>query len=518
MNDLLLGAAQHATTASASMLPTLLVAAALPLALIAALRLYKSRSSASYLPYPPGPKPHWLLGNLRDFPDPSQQTLDAKFVEWTETYGLYFTIHVPLMGKVVVISDPALLKRVAVTKNRPKSPTYKLFESIVGRRSMLVLSGQEWAVHRKGFNPGFTTAFIRETVTVMVDKLRRFVHVIDRDADAGVVTALHAASQTFTSDVIVSLAFGEDWGGTEVHPARAYITEMTALLEGIVIKPFQRMLGKVGLGNLRQVRRSSVLLDREMRAILERRLNSSNTNSKDANGSAKDICSLAIKTLQGERPSGSLTEEDKSSIVDQLKTFYFAGHDTTSIIITWAIWLLSQHPIILQKVRDELQEHGIWNDNVETSHPSYDDLQKCSYLEAVLKETLRLYPPAGIVSRWGDDPDETYEGYRIGGAVQMLAIYTMHHNPKLWTNPNEFRPERFLDGSEQGLTDKFVPFSRGPRDCIGKYFAMLEAKLAISCLAVRYDFECVNPNETVAARITYVPRHGGMVAFRRRRP
>jgi cytochrome P450 len=530
-------AVASSTSTSSSPLATLLVAAALPLALLVALQWHKSRSSSSSSqslpPYPPGPKPHWLLGNLKDLPNPSQSTLDAKLLEWTEQYGLFFTMTIPLMGKVVVISDPALLKRVTVTKNRPKSPTYKVFESVVGSRSMLVLSGQQWAVHRRGFNPGFTTSFIRETVTVMVDKLRRFVKVLDEDVKAGVVTGLHAASQTFTSDVIVSLAFGEDWGGTEAHPARVFITEMTCLLEGILLKPLQRILMKVGLGDMRHVKRSAILLDNEMRAILERRLAAKSTTpattstaaaTNNSNTSAKDICSLAIKTLQGERPDGSLTEEDKASIVDQLKTFYFAGHDTTSILITWAIWLLSQHPEILQKVRDELREHQIWSDadgvdiGMDTSsHPSYDDLQKCSYLEAVLKETLRLYPPAGIVSRWGDDPDETYNGYRIGGAVQMLAIYTMHRNPQLWICPNEFRPDRFLDGSEGSVADKFVPFSRGPRDCIGRHFAMLEAKLAVSCLANRYDLECVNPNESVAARITYVPRHGGLVKFRERR-
>jgi cytochrome P450 len=487
-------------------------AASVPVVLLVVGKLW-TRLRSSHSPYPPGPKQHWLLGNVKDLPDPAESTIDVKLLEWSKQYGLYFSMAIPLLGKIVVISDPALFKRVTVTMNRPKSPSYKVFTSVVGKRSMLVLSGQDWTRHRKGFNPAFGTSFVRSMVPIMTDKLGRFLTCLDEDARDGATTVLLQRSLTFTSDVIAGVAFGEDWGGgRDVHPARFLLNEMAEILEGVLLKPLQRLLGLVGLGPMSQLRRYSKLLDNEMRAVLERRLSSGDGLSSE---NAKDICSLAIKTIRGERKRGELSEDDKQSIVDQLKTFYFAGHDTTSSLITWSVWLLSQHKEVLEKVRVELGEHCVWT-NPDAPNPSYEDLQKLTYLEAMLKETLRLYPPAGIVSRWGDDLDETYEGYRIGGAVQMLAIYTMHHNPALWNDPEAFRPERFLDGSEEGLADKFAPFSRGPRDCIGRHFAMLEAKLALSALVSRYDFECINPHEGLVQRITYVPRQGGLVKFHRR--
>lgn len=163
----------------------------------------------------------------------------------------------------------------------------------------------------------------------------------------------------------------------------------------------------------------------------------------------------------------------------------------------------------------ELKEHGIWKDM--STPPTYDDLQKCTYLEATLKETLRLYPPASG-SRYASNADETYNGYAIGNSILVSANHVMHRHPSLWKNPEEFRPERFLDGSEgDNLSRKFNPFSRGKRDCIGKHFALLEGKIAVSTIVSMYDFECVDPSERQVARLTNVPLNGARVRFAKKR-
>lgn len=248
-------------------------------------------------------------------------------------------------------------------------------------------------------------------------------------------------------------------------------------------------------------------LEEEMKAILARRL-----AAGDA-GKSNDICSLAITHMTKES-GGTLTQADKESIVDQLKTFYFAGHDTTAIAIAWAIWELSQHPEALARLRAELVEHCVWAD--DKTPPSYEQLQKCRYLECVVKESLRLYPPASGLSRYCDDPDESYKGYCIGRSILLVNAYVIHRHPSLWKEPDSFKPERFIDGSEGDINSKYMPFSKGPRDCIGKYFAYLEAKLAISALVMRYDMECDDPKDIVYTLITNVPKHGAKVKFRHR--
>ena len=256
------------------------------------------------------------------------------------------------------------------------------------------------------------------------------------------------------------------------------------------------------------MKQAGVRLEEEMRKILERRL-AADTDYD----SSKDICSLAISHLK-KVSGGSLSEDDKDLIVDQLKTFYFAGHDTTATTIAWVIWELSQHPKVLDQVRKELKEKMIWDDL--SIAPTYEQLQKCEYLDAVIKETLRLYPPASGLTRQNTDPEETYKGYSIGNAVLMVNAYVMHRHPDLWKQPDEFRPERMIDGSEGDVNAKLIPFSRGPRDCIGKYFALLEAKLAISALVTRYNLQCADPGDSLAYNLTNIPKRGAKVNFSRR--
>jgi cytochrome P450 len=274
---------------------------------------------------------------------------------------------------------------------------------------------------------------------------------------------------------------------------------------------FQPMIQFFGYRHKREIQRYERLLDDEMRAILERRLEA----GRASDDSSMDICSIAIREIKKEKGTLLLSEEDKVSISHQLKTFYFAGHDTTAILIAWAVWLLSLHDEALAKVRAELRQKGIWTDPSMTP-PTFEQLQSCNYLEAVLKETLRLYPPVGGLARCTPDKNETYNGYRIGGADLILSAYVMHHHPSLWKRPEDFIPERFLDGSEERIAEKFLAFSRGPRDCIGKYFALLEAKLAVSALVTAYELECVDPNETFYSQITNLPKHGAQIRFRRR--
>lgn len=170
---------------------------------------------------------------------------------------------------------------------------------------------------------------------------------------------------------------------------------------------------------------------------------------------------------------------------------------------------------MVDKVRAEAMELKLWDD--PKVPPTYEQLQKCTYLEAVIQETLRLYPPVTSLSRYETDEDFTYKGYHFGGCVIGINIYAMHRHPALWKNPEAFRPERFLDGSEENIADKWIPFSRGPRNCIGKYFATMEAKLAVSAISIRFDSECVDPNETLAQAVLAFPFKGAKVKFRPRK-
>ena len=456
--------------------------------------------------YPPGPPGYPFFGNLFDYPDPNKgETFDTMNLENALKYGQIFSVKIPfLIGRMIVVSDPELAHRVMVKKNYPKSMFYDQLTPLLGTRSLVSLpNGKEWASMRKTFHLGFQPDFLKNVVGVFAEKMERFVEAIDSDIVNKVDTNMLERSQGFTADVIVSVAFGEDWG-TDKHPARVLEDEIARLYTMLAMNPLRRLYDRQ---TVRKMEETGVLLDEEMMKILHRRLAADDVDDKDT----KDICSLAIKHMKKVNSSDSLTDEDKACIVDQMKTFYFAGHDTTATTISWAMWELSLNAEILDQVRKELKEHQIWTD--PKTPPTYDQLQKCEYLDAVIRETLRLYPPASGLTRYNADKDETYKGYKIGGAILMVNAYCMHRHPDLWKKPEEFRPERMIDGSEGDASKKLMYFSKGPRDCIGKYFAMLEAKLAISALVSRYNLQCVDPNDRLAYNLTNVPAGGAKVRF-----
>ncbi|GKY96261.1 hypothetical protein MPSEU_000585700 [Mayamaea pseudoterrestris] len=418
------------------------------------------------------------------------------------------------IGTWVVVCDPDLIQRIYVSKNFQKSYMYKYFTSVVGSKSLLLVDKDVWTPKRKAFSPGFSPSFLKDMVHIMVQKLERFTQCIDNDISSNKPTNMLQRTQTFTSDVIVAVAFGEDWGGdvNAEHPARVWNSEIARLMAGTLIDPLSKI---TGYRTRQKIQEYEKLIDDEMMRILERRLADENSS-----GEKKDICSIAVEEMRRDGGGGPLSLEDKISISHQLKTFYFAGHDTTATTISWAVWLLAQKPEVLAKVRAELKENGIWTDAAKP--PTYNDLQKCVYLEAVIKETLRLYPPATGVSRMTDDTNEEWNGYRLSGAVLIMGIYAMGRHPLIWKEPEVFRPERFLDGSEEppnskySISAKFTAFSRGSRDCIGKYFALIESKLAISALVTKNDFEAVDPKERMLVLITSLPSNGAQVKFRRR--
>lgn len=145
-------------------------------------------------------------------------------------------------------------------------------------------------------------------------------------------------------------------------------------------------------------------LDNVMKEVLQRPL----VDEQNANDEKKDIvniCSMAIQSMK--QADGTLTEEDCKVVVHQLKTFYFAGHDTTASTIAWAVWLLSQNPQVLETLRAKLRNAKIFN--TPDQRPTYNDLQNCEYLDAVLKEVLRLYSP-GTTARHLANLNKTWEG------------------------------------------------------------------------------------------------------------
>lgn len=513
----------------------------------------KSRNSSVNAPrYPPTPKDeHWLFGHVLNLIPtklgfPPNVSHDILFFEWmSRLESKVVMFRIPFKGRLISVGDPAVARFVLQTKTKSasgtttslfgKHPNYSTLGPLVGRKSLVAIHGDEHTHQRRLYNPGFSQNFLKKTVATIAKKCDRFLSVCENEDIAnGLPTDLDKRAIDLTSDVIAEAAFGEDWGDESDDVSRKCGIEILNL--------FQQLLPIVGanfhfpVNKLRLVRRYKTWrlsrdLDRCMQRLVQRRIDRlQQANSIQDQLQIKDILSLTLSSLEASSNGPSIPGADMELITSQLRTFYFAGYDTTGHTIAWAYWLLVQHPDKLERTRQELWNvlGKEWSENALKGNSSchnhgltYEQIQECEYLNSIILETLRLYPPAASSRYAVDDKSSIYENkLKLGGCAVSLNFYAIQRDPDTWgPTANDFCPERFLgeEGRTLARSNSFLPFSRGQRDCIGKYFALLEAKIAIACLVTRFDGIAVDPEKEVyRSQVISGPLNGCKVRLSRR--
>ena len=174
-----------------------------------------------------------------------------------------------------------------------------------------------------------------------------------------------------------------------------------------------------------------------------------------------------------------------SDIQEEVDTFMFEGHDTTAAAMTWATYLIGRHPSVQKRVHEELDQ--VFGDDINRPC-TMDDVRKLQYLEKVIKESLRLFPSVPFLARVAKEDCEI-DGYKIPKGTQLgVFVVNIHHNPDVWKNPETFDPERFNpENASKRHPYAFIPFSAGPRNCIGQRFALLEEKVMLSHLLRNFE-------------------------------
>jgi cytochrome P450 len=169
-------------------------------------------------------------------------------------------------------------------------------------------------------------------------------------------------------------------------------------------------------------------------------------------------------------------------IRDQMLTLFIAGHDTSTAALTWSLFLLASHPQVLARVKNEIEREA------GKDIPCLAVVNRLDYLEMVIKESLRLYPPIHIGNRVAAK-EILFQGYRIPEGTRVVySIYLTHRHPGYWTRPDEFIPERFDNQlNPKPVPYSYLPFGGGPRNCIGMAFAMVELKLVLARIFQKFD-------------------------------
>jgi cytochrome P450 len=192
-------------------------------------------------------------------------------------------------------------------------------------------------------------------------------------------------------------------------------------------------------------------------------------------------------------------------------TFLGAGHETTAVALSWIWGLLSRHPDVRRRLRDEID--GVLGDRP----PGFDDLPRLTYATMVIQEAMRLYPPVSTMSRRTVESD-VVSGYAIPANSQVIVSqYVTHRHPEFWENAEGFDPERFAPERNHRPKFAYFPFSGGPRKCIGDQFSLLEATLIVARLMQRFQLDLV-PGHRLVPRLVFTVRpQGGMPVIIRRR-
>ncbi|HEX4113329.1 MAG TPA: cytochrome P450 [Stellaceae bacterium] len=374
----------------------------------------------------------------------------------------------------------------------------RLLEPGIGQ-GLLTSEGEAWKRHRRIMAPSFDPRSVASYAPLMVEHTEAMLAQWDLLPDGATLTA-DQAMMRLTLDIIAQAMFSsdtEDIANLVATGAERYQTEVRPTLFDLL--PLPRWLPR--LADLKHPERIFSEFDRKIdRMMAERR----RTGASERH----DLLARLLAARDEETGTGLSTKE----IRDEIITIFMAGHETTSLALTWTLYLLSQHPVIEAKLHREL------NEVLGGRAPRAEDVPQLRYARMVIDEALRLYPPAHTLSREAIDADEV-SGHRIpAGATIYIVPWLVHRHRSLWEQPNRFDPERFApERSANRPRFAYIPFGAGPRICIGAAFATTEAILILATIAQRYRLR-LQPGHTVEPRglITLRTRNGMAMVLERR--
>lgn len=391
-----------------------------------------------------------------------------------------------------MVMDPDALRRVLRDRveDYPKSDVTKLMLAPAIGKSMFIAEGQDWLWQRRTAAPVFSHRNVANLAPVMTAAANR---AVDRFAAAtGRAADAFDEMVTATFEVISDVTFsgGEGFDRDAVHKAiDAYMaqTAKISLLDVIGAPPWvprpSRMLSGPGMRDMKRMADATI-------------------DSRRADRSAKDIPDLLDLLMAGEDPKSGrrMTTEE---IRDNLLTFIVAGHETTALTLSWALYLCAFDPAVQEAARAEAQSV------LGTRSATAEDVPRLPFIRQVIDETLRLYPPAAFLSRTAQKNDELCGRDVRRGDTVILPIYALHRHKKLWTDPDRFDPARFAPGHK---TDRFafLPFGDGPRICIGANFAIQEAVIILATLLARFRFARIPGKDPKPVMILTLRPEGGV--------
>ncbi|TRW92830.1 cytochrome P450 [Candidatus Methylobacter oryzae] len=433
----------------------------------------------------PTVKGELLLGNLRQMKANAFQA----FCDWQRSYGDLVSFRL-VTRHFYLVSHPKLIEQALVKQSDvfvkmydPKKPTGL---GLVLGQGLLTSRDELWQRQRRLMQPVFQRSNL---VALLPQIVSAGDHLLDRWRGLGNDAEVNLADEMLrvTLEVITQTMFSTSVLDKVDRLAPALDT-LLRFSAKTAMNPLRLPLFVPTQAN-RQFKAAKALLDGIIYEIIEQRRNQ-----------AEPHTDLLEMLLNASDDSGNKMSDRQ--IRDEVITIFTAGHETTANVLTWTLYLLARHPDVLSRLRRELEQ--LPHDRMPTS----EDLQQLVYTRAVLNESMRLYPPAGILMR-KIARDTEIDGYSLKqGRLAIFSIYNLHHHPDFWQQPEQFDPERFLNNDSRRFV--FMPFGTGERVCIGNHFALLESQVLLGMMLRHFDVQLLSNEETEAEMAVTIKPKGGL--------
>lgn len=395
---------------------------------------------------------------------------------------------------VFIANHPKVVKHVFVDNNsnyERKSPMMRqALEPLLGD-GLFISDGETWANRRKIQTPLFSVKHVVNYSEIMTQVAQEMREQWAQRTDPAVQVLPEMAK--LTAEIICRCLFGSHLGSDKAAEVVDAFSDYQAAIEQMDLATFLGLPSWVPVPgmSMKRAEQSAKRIHDVVDAIIE------DSIQRGANNSLLGLFLEANKSDKYDKIT--LTQ-----IRNELIVLFMAGHETTANTLAWAWYLISQCSAVESRMHQEITE--VVGDRL----PTYDDYNQLIYTRAILDETMRLYPPVPILSRQSYKKDTIRKREIPPNSIMLVIPWLLHRHKQYWTDPDHFIPERFLpDAPEKINKHTYIPFSIGPRVCIGKYFGQIE--LVVSLVTLAQQFRLTLPAGTAVShdcRLTLRPKDG----------
>ncbi|KAF7847671.1 hypothetical protein BT93_L2739 [Corymbia citriodora subsp. variegata] len=467
-----------------------------------------------------GPRPRFLVGNIVDMVSlvakSTSDDMDSirhdivprllpHYLLWSQQYGKRFIFWNGTEPRMC-LTETELIKELLFKYNTVTGKSWMQQQGskhFLGK-GLLMANGEDWYHQRHIAAPAFRGDKLKSCAGFMMECTNQMLQSLRKAVDSGQTEFEISEYMTrLTADIISRTEFDSSYEkGKQIFHLLTNLQSLCAQASRHLWFPGSRFLpSKYN----REIKSLKMEVERLLMEIIQSRKDCVEVGRSSSHGN--DLLGMLLDEMQKKR-SGSGFSLNLQLIMDECKTFFFAGHETTSLLLTWAVMLLASNPSWQERVREEVAQ--VCNG----ADPTVEHLSKFTLLTMVINESLRLYPAASLLPRM------VFEDIKLGdlhipkGLSIWIPLLAINHSEEFWgKDANEFKPERFA--SKAFVPGRFIPFAMGPRNCIGQSFALMEAKIILAMLISRFSFTISdNYRHAPVVVLTIKPKYGVQICLK----